>query len=111
MVKIINGQNTAKSYKTTHFSNGPMIPLFTLGKCKTKAGYTAKLLKSGKLNLTKVQQEFEVILQTPIVLVIRIEQVEIIVHQYAELFFKNCADVALMEKLAAKVYKVGLEKV
>ena len=82
--------------------------MFTLGKCKTKAAYSAKLKKKGKLNLDKIKQEFEVLLETPILLVIREKKVEVIVHGYGELFFKNCENLDLMEEIAAKIYSAGL---
>ncbi len=80
---------------------------FTIEKCKTKAAYSAKLKRQQKLNLSKIKKEFEVILETPILLVIAVEGIEIIVHGYGELLFKNCADVGLMESIAKKIYSVG----
>lgn len=82
---------------------------FTLEKCKTRAGYSAKLPSSQKLNLAKIKQHFEVILETPILLVIREQDLEIIVHGYGELLFKNANEgqKELMRKIAARVYGVG----
>lgn len=81
---------------------------FSLGKCKTKAGFSAKLQNPRKMNLVKIKEKFETILETPILLVIKEERVEIIVHGYGELLFKNCSDLELMEKIARKIYSVGL---
>ncbi len=85
---------------------------FTFGKCKTRAGYSAKLQKPGKLDLKKIKEKFETILETPILLVIKVEGLEIVVHGYGELLFKNgtAEQVELMEKVAEKVYGVGLGK-
>ncbi len=89
-------------------------PSFSLGKCKTKATYSAKLNQTGaqpkKLDLLKIKQHFEVLLETPILLVIKLAGVEIIVHGYGELLFKDCEDFPLMEKLAEKIYAVGLKE-
>lgn len=82
--------------------------MYNLAKCKTKAAYSAKLKKKGKLDLDKIKKKFEVILETPILLVIKEEGVEIIVHGYGELLFKKCEDVELMRKIADEIYKVGL---
>ncbi len=82
---------------------------FILGKCKTKATYSAKLKKQNKLNLKKIKEKFEVILETPILLVLKIETVEIIVHQHGEILFKKCEDLELMEQMAEDIYSVGLE--
>ena len=87
-----------------------MTIAFSIAKCKTKAGYTAKLRTQGILNLQMIKQQFETVLQTQILLALKIYDVEVIVHTYGELFFKNCADVALMEKIAQKAYEVGMEK-
>ncbi len=81
---------------------------FTIQKCKTKAAYSAKPKKNIKLNLKKINKEFEVILETPILLVIKESGIEIIVHGYGELLFKNCEDVSKMKKIAEKVYKVAV---
>lgn len=85
---------------------------FTLEKCKTRAGYSSKLPSSQKLNLAKIKQQFEVILETPILLVIREQGLEIVVHGYGELLFKNGTEGQneLMRKVAEKVYGVGLGK-
>ena len=81
---------------------------FTIEKCRTKAAYSAKLKKSQSLDLQKIKQKFELILETPLLLVIKVEGVEIIVHGYGELFFKNCEDKDLMKKIAEMIYSAGL---
>ena len=81
---------------------------FILTKCKTKAAYSAKLVRQGKLDLQNVKKRFTVLLETPILLVIKEQGIEIIVHGYGELLFKKCSDVSLMKKIAEKVYGVGM---
>ena len=85
---------------------------FTLEKCKTRAGYSAKLPSSRKLNLVKIKKEFKTILETPILLVIKERGLEIVVHGYGELLFKNgtAEQLEVMRKVAEKVYEVGLGK-
>lgn len=85
---------------------------FSFGKCKTRAGYSAKLLMKGVLDLSKIKKSFTVVLETPILLVIQERKLEIIVHKYGELIFKNgtAEQVELMELVTEKVYRVGLEK-
>lgn len=84
-----------------------MIP-FTIAKCKTKAAYAAKLKKQGKVNLNLIKEKFEVVLETPILLVVRVESVEVVVHGYGELLFKNCEDITLMKEIAERIYQAGL---
>ena len=87
-----------------------MVIDFSLGKCKTKATYSAKLRKKGKLDLKKIAKEFKVVMETPILLVLKVEGIEVIAHSYGELLFKNCEDTEFMEKVAKGIYMVGLEK-
>lgn len=87
-----------------------MIPSFSLGKCKTRAGYSAKLKNPQRLDLKSIKFKFETILETPILLVIKTEQGEVIVHGYGELLFKEGKDMDEMEKIAERIYEVGLGK-
>ena len=77
-------------------------------KCKTKAAYSAKLGK--KINLDKVRSKFDVVLDTPILVVVKVDGVEVIVHGYGELLFKKCDDVEKMQEIATKINKVGLSE-
>jgi len=83
---------------------------FSLGKCKTRAGFSAKLHNSRKLNLQRINGHFETILETPLLAVIKVSGVEIIVHGYGELHFKKCQDTKLMDQIAEEIYSVGLKK-
>lgn len=82
---------------------------FTLARCKTRAGFSAKLPQSVKLNLKNIEQEFETILKTPILLVLKVHEIEIIVHGYGELLFKNSENVEVMKNIAEKIYRAGLK--
>ncbi len=83
---------------------------FTLGKCKTRAGFSAKLRQPDKLDLRRVKEHFMVVLDTPVLLVVNVQGVEVIVHGYGELLFKECDDMLMMEKIAEEIYEVGLRK-
>jgi hypothetical protein len=50
------------------------------------------------------------LLDTPIVIVINVEGVEIIVHQYGELVFKKFYNEEKVKEIAEKVYGVGNER-
>ena len=84
---------------------------FTFGKCKTRAGFSAKLQQQGRLNLQKIKKKFEVLLETPLLLVVREQGLEVIVHRYGELLFKNGKeeDFTKMEEIVKKIYENGLE--
>ena len=81
---------------------------FSLAKCKTKAAFTAKLKNPKKLDLNKIKAKYEVILETPILLVIKVKNIEIIVHGHGELLFKKCEDTEWMEQTAKEIYSAGL---
>jgi hypothetical protein len=83
---------------------------FSLAKCKTKAAFSAKLMQKGKIDLKKVAEKFEVVMETPILLVIKTETGEVIVHSHGELLFKKCTDTELMEKIANEIYTIGLKE-
>ena len=61
------------------------------------------------MDLDKLKKRYAVLLETPIVLVVKAEGMEIIVHRYGELLFKNGTDVELMEKVAKEMYEIGLK--
>lgn len=82
--------------------------LFTLGKCKTKATYSAKLKNPARLNLKRIAANFEIVLETPVLLVITVEGIEIIVHGYGELLFKTGEDTEQMQRIAETIYAAGL---
>ncbi|MFA6461100.1 MAG: hypothetical protein WCV90_02445 [Candidatus Woesearchaeota archaeon] len=83
---------------------------FTLGKCKTRAAFSAKLTQKGKLDLNKIKKKYETILDTPILLVIKVKGIEIVVHSHGELMFKECEDTDVMEKTAEEIYELALQK-
>ena len=82
---------------------------FSLAKCKTKAAYSAKLLQKSKLDLNKIRKNYETILGTPILLVIKVNNIEIIVHSHGELMFKSGDDMEWMEKIAEEIYETGMK--
>ena len=83
---------------------------FSLAKCKTKAAHSAKLLQKDKLDLSEIKKKFTIVMETPILLVIKTEAGETIVHSHGEILFKKCMDMELMEKVAKQIYETGLKK-
>ncbi|MAG60729.1 hypothetical protein CL619_02975 [archaeon] len=99
---------------TSVLDNAPALSktikeLFILSKCKTKAAYSTRLkFQQYKLDLKKLVKEFEVIMETPIVLVIKVDDIELTAHNFGELLFRGCDNLELMQKIAEKVYQIGL---
>lgn len=72
--------------------------------CKTKAVYSTK--NQIDLDFDKIRNNFKVVEDTPIVMVID-EEGEIIVHKHGELLFKELRDTEKIKLIAEKVYEVG----
>ena len=81
---------------------------FSFGKCKSRAGYSARLQQKGSIDLGKVRQKYMVLLDTPIVVVITVEEMEIVVHHHGELLFKKGTDAGRMEKIAKEIYELSV---
>ncbi|MBW3013895.1 hypothetical protein KY335_01485, partial [Candidatus Woesearchaeota archaeon] len=72
---------------------------------KTKAAFSSKPKKNISLNLKKIKERFkDVIIDTPILLVIKVEKEEIVVHNYGEILFKTCKDMDKMKRIADQIY-------
>jgi adenylyltransferase/sulfurtransferase len=82
------------------------LPDFTVQKCKTRKGWSAKPKRNIKLNLNDIKKKFKVILDTPILLVIDHEG-EIVIHDYGELLFKELKDEQRIKKISDEIYKAG----
>lgn len=78
---------------------------FTLNKCKTKSGWSAKA--TCKLNLEKVSKGHEIELETPVLIVIKTECGKTIIHEYGEIIFRECDDEKLMNRIAKDIYSKG----
>ena len=53
-----------------------------------------------------MKEKYEVVLDTPILVVVKIEGKEIIVHNYGELIFKEREDEGEMRNIAEEIYRV-----
>ncbi|MBS3107555.1 hypothetical protein J4468_01440 [Candidatus Woesearchaeota archaeon] len=76
---------------------------FTLFKCKDKGGISIKPKNPVNLDLASLKSKFNVIMFTPITMVID-EDGEIIVHNYGELLFKTLKDEAKITEIARRIY-------
>jgi len=78
--------------------------MFEIKECKTKGGYEVKPKKNITLDFNKLKTKFKVIFDSPVALVIKEQDCEIVIHKYGELLFKDCKDKIKIEKIAKKVY-------
>lgn len=81
---------------------------YTIKPCKTKAAFSVKPKDKLKLNFEKLKQHFETILDNPIALVLKIDQEEVVVHNYGDLLFKTLKNAEKITEIADKIYEVGL---
>lgn len=81
---------------------------FKIDYCKSKAGYSAKLDRNRNMDFNKLKKNFNVVMDAGIVLVLKIDNEEIIVHKYGELIFKTLKDKKKIEKIAEKIYGAAL---
>jgi len=82
----------------------PMKQKLIVKKCSDKGGYSVTRNPIKPINLKSIKKHFNVLAETPIVLVIK-EKYEIIIHNYGELLFKNAENTKEIEKIARKVFK------
>jgi predicted DsbA family dithiol-disulfide isomerase len=113
-IKVTKNQSCAVCTSTTitiHSRHeSPSAIQFTVSKCTTRAGYSAKPQKNISLNLKKIKEQFNTLIATPIVLVVEEDGHEIIVHNFGELLFKDISDEKKIKQLAEKIYRVGIEQ-
>ena len=83
--------------------------MFRIELCKTKAAFSAKPEKHIELNLESIKQEYSVILESPILLVLNTPAGEVVVHKYGEIIFKEQADPEIIETVAKHIYEIGYE--
>jgi hypothetical protein len=105
--EYLNHSVTFKYYKANY--PGRMNIKFSLGKCKTKATYAAKLATAKLLDLQAIEKKFKVDFSTSVMLKLKIDDIEVLVHKHGEILFKNSSDMDKMEKIANKIYLVGLD--
>jgi hypothetical protein len=79
--------------------------MFTITPCKTKGMFYARPDKRMRLDMGKLSEFFEIILQTPIMTVIKAECGEAVVHAFGRIDFKECKDQEKMRKTAKKIYE------
>ncbi|MEA3430475.1 MAG: hypothetical protein U9R08_04335 [Nanoarchaeota archaeon] len=81
---------------------------YKIKPCKTKAAFSVKPDQKLRLDFNKIKERFEVILDNPIALVIKIKGVEIVVHDYGEMLFKTLKNVQQITEIVDEIYEVGL---
>jgi len=83
------------------------IKQFDIKLCKTKGAYSVKLNKQVKLDFNLLK-DFEVVLETPILVVLKVDNEEIVVHRYGEIIFKTLKDEDKIIEIAKKVFNKNL---
>lgn len=79
--------------------------MFELKKCKSKKAIEVDPTEKLKLDLEALKQEFELVLDAGIVLAIKVEGVEVLVHEYGKLVFNTLRDEDKIRKISEKIYE------
>jgi len=90
--------------QTFIYATSRLEAMFEISPCKTKAAF--KVVPKGKLKLDMgaLKEEFDVLLDAGIVLVLKIENEELTVHSYGEILFKTLKDEEKIRKISEKIY-------
>lgn len=81
--------------------------MFEIKLCKTKSAIIVKPVRNVKLDLAKMNKSFNVIAQTSIASVLKIDNEEVVVHRYGDIYFKSLKDESLINKIAQEIYKIA----
>ena len=81
--------------------------LFTLLSCKTRATCSTMPNNNLSLNLNKIKEKYETVLETPVAIIIKEQNVEIVVHNYGKLVFRQCSDEKKIKRMAREIYEFG----
>ena len=83
--------------------------MFNLELCKTKAGYEATLAKPVSLDFDCLRKKYVVSADAGIILVLKVDAEEIIVHRYGKLIFKTLKDEKKIKKIATHIFETAFK--
>tara|TARA_Y100000310_G_C20574364_1_gene759727 strand:+ start:738 stop:992 length:255 start_codon:yes stop_codon:yes gene_type:complete len=78
--------------------------LYEIKECKTKAAFAAKPLKNFRLNLEMIKSKFDTSFDSSILLVVKVNGEEVIVHKHGELIFKTLSKEEKISPIAEAIY-------
>ena len=79
------------------------IKKFDIKLCKTRGAYSVKLNKKIDIDFKKLKG-YKIIIETPILVVLKVDNEEIIVHKYGEIIFKKLKDEKKIIKIANEIF-------
>lgn len=79
--------------------------MFDIKLCRTKAAMSVKPVKQLRIDLSRLSKKFEIVAFTPVAAVLKIDEDDIVVHRYGEIFFKKLRDEAAISKIAQEIYR------
>lgn len=79
------------------------IRKFNIKLCKSKGAYSVRLNKRASIDFNLLR-DFEVVIETPVLMVLKVDGEEIVVHKYGEIIFKSLRDEERIIKIANKVF-------
>ncbi|OVE74679.1 hypothetical protein BVX95_01490, partial [archaeon D22] len=110
LIKFNLWDNNFLSLKTKFNSNCSIcnkketkLPSFEIKECETKAMYRVKLKERKHLDMSKLQ-DFEVVMDGGMIVIVSIDGHEVIVHDYGELIFKELKDTEKIREVSQTIY-------
>lgn len=85
-----------------------MLKMFIIKKCSTKGAF--EVVSDKKFNFDKVKKKFEIIADTPVILLVKVKDCDISCFKTGKLLIKGCKSKEKAEKIAKEFYKV-IEKI
>ena len=79
------------------------IKKFDIKLCKTKGAYSVKFNKKIDIDFKKLKG-YKTIIETPILIVLNVDNEEVIVHKYGEIIFKKLKDEKKIIKIANEIF-------
>jgi molybdopterin-synthase adenylyltransferase len=84
----------------------PAEDKFIIKKCKTRVGYNVKPKGSLRINMNFIKNNFEVLEDAKIAIVIKVDGEELVIQSLGTIYFKGTKDINKISNIAKKVYNL-----
>ena len=81
--------------------------MFEIKLCRRKGALEALPKGRQELDLERLKEQFEVLLDAGIVVVLRVNGFEVVVHSYGKIMFKDMKDEEKARKIAEEIYEIS----
>lgn len=106
LIRIDLWKNSFERLKVKQKMQLKEIPEYTIKRCKTNATFEVNPHKKLKMDFEALKDRFEVVADTPMVLILRIEGEEVVVYENGMLMFKSLKNTDKAGEIAKIIYSV-----